>query len=130
MPPLHCSIQVRFLERCEPFLSLVLVIGKIDDLLLWWRIAANSDVFLGGGLKMISRFVVVPAIPTETGSMRNGTRFYCETAPIGFNIYDNEEKLRLKTTYQARDEAEVECQRLNQERLDNVLSERESMIAP
>jgi len=62
--------------------------------------------------------------------MRNGTRFYCETAPIGFNIYDNEEKLRLKTTYQARDEAEVECQRLNQERLDNVLSERESMIAP
>lgn len=61
--------------------------------------------------------------------MRNGTRFYFETAPIGFNIYDNEEKLRLKTTYQARDEAEVECQRLNQERIDDVLSERESMIA-
>ncbi|BFO02788.1 hypothetical protein KNHN1_11660 [Pseudomonas guariconensis] len=42
------------------------------------------------------------------GSMRNGSRFYCKTAPIGFNIYDNEEKLRLKTTYQAREEAKDE----------------------
>ncbi|CEL30587.1 hypothetical protein SRM1_03946 [Pseudomonas fluorescens] len=78
---------------------------------------------------MISRFVVVPAIPTETGSMRNGVRFYCETAPIGFNIYDNEEKLRLATTYQAREEAETECQRLNLERLQNVLTDREPMTA-
>lgn len=78
---------------------------------------------------MISRFVVVPAIPTETGSMRNGTRFYCKTAPIGANIYDNEEKLRLKTTYQAREEAEAECQRLNLGCLQNVLSERESTTA-
>lgn len=78
---------------------------------------------------MISRFVVVPAIPVETGSMRNGSRFYCKTAPIGFIIYDNQEKLRLKTAYQAREEAEDECQRLNQERLQNVLSERESVTA-
>jgi hypothetical protein len=78
---------------------------------------------------MISRFVVVPAIPTETGSMRSGGRFYCETAPIGFNIYDNEEKLRLKTTYQAREEAGVECQRLNLERLQYVIAERESTTA-
>lgn len=78
---------------------------------------------------MISRFVVVPAIPTQTGSMRNGARFYCKTAPIGFNIYDNEEKLRLTTTYQAREEADAECQRLNLERLKNVLSDRESMTA-
>ncbi|TPG74684.1 hypothetical protein EAH78_24025 [Pseudomonas arsenicoxydans] len=76
---------------------------------------------------MISRFIVVPAIPTETGSMRNGTRFYCETAPIGFNIYDNEEKARLKATYQTRGEAEGECQRLNLDRLQSVLSEREFM---
>nr|WP_262416905.1 hypothetical protein [Pseudomonas sp. P867] len=66
---------------------------------------------------MTSRFVVVPAIPTETGSMRNGARFYCKTAPIGFNIYDNEEKLRLKAPYQTRLEAESECQRLNLKRL-------------
>ena len=61
--------------------------------------------------------------------MRNGVRFYCETAPIGFNIYDNEEKLRLATTYQAREEAETECQRLNLERLQNVLTDREPMTA-
>ncbi|ANJ59279.1 hypothetical protein PMA3_06505 [Pseudomonas silesiensis] len=78
---------------------------------------------------MIWRFVVVPAIPTETVSMRNGARFYCKTAPIGFNIYDNEEKLRLTTTYQAREEADAECQRLNVERLQNALSDRESMTA-
>ena len=74
---------------------------------------------------MISRFVVVPAIPTETGSTRKGVRFYCQTAPIGFNLYDNEGKLRLKTTYQTREEAESECLRVNMERLQNVLSERE-----
>ncbi|VVP47598.1 hypothetical protein PS838_05178 [Pseudomonas fluorescens] len=59
--------------------------------------------------------------------MRNGSRFYCQTAPIGFNLYDNEKKLRLKTTYQAREEAESECQRVNLGRLKDVLSERESM---
>lgn len=48
--------------------------------------------------------------------MRNGASF-CKTAPIGFNIYDNKEKLRLTTTYQARDVAEMECQRLNLARL-------------
>jgi hypothetical protein len=66
---------------------------------------------------MISRFVVVPAIPMDTGSLRNGSRFYCQTAPIGFNLYDNEEKLRLKTTYQTREEAESECQRINRKPL-------------
>ncbi|MNE80077.1 hypothetical protein D3C76_1118250 [compost metagenome] len=65
---------------------------------------------------MISRFVVVPANPKETGSMRNGASF-CKTAPIGFNIYDNKDKLRLTTTYYAREVAEVECQRLNLTRL-------------
>jgi hypothetical protein len=79
---------------------------------------------LGEGVKMISRFVVVPAIPKEIGTTRDGSRFYCQTAPIGFNIYDNEEKLRLKTSYQTRAEAESECQRLNLERLQSILSER------
>lgn len=76
---------------------------------------------------MISRFVVVPAIPTETGSIRSGTRFYCETAPIGFNIYDNEEKRRLKTTYQVRQEAQEACARLNHEQFRETFVERESM---
>lgn len=59
--------------------------------------------------------------------MRDGTRFYCETAPIGFNIYDNEEKRRLKTTYQIREEARDECQRLNHKQFREVLTERQSM---
>lgn len=61
--------------------------------------------------------------------MRNGSRFYCQTAPIGFNLYDNEEKLRLKATYQTREEAEGECQRLNLEGLQSILSEQESVTA-
>ncbi len=76
---------------------------------------------------MMSKFVVVPAIPEEMGSVRNGTRFYCQTAPIGFNLFDNEETLRLKITYQTRVEAENVCQWLNVERLRSVLSERESV---
>ena len=74
---------------------------------------------------MISRFVVVPAVPTETGSMRNGSRFYCQTAPLGFNLYDNQEKLRLKTVYQTRAEAERACQEFNQESLQGMLSRQE-----
>ena len=120
------------IPRCrsyrKPFQGRLCLSSETDgEDLLWWLIAANSEEVLGEGVKMISRFVVVPAIPTETGSMRNGARFYCETAPIGFGIYDNEEKLRLTTTYQAREEAETECQRLNLERLQYELAERESM---
>lgn len=122
------------IPRCrsyrESFQGRLCLSSKTDgEDLLWWLIAANSEEVLGEGVKMISRFVVVPAIPTETGSMRNGVRFYCETAPIGFNIYDNEEKLRLATTYQAREEADAECQRLNLERLQNVLTDRDPMTA-
>lgn len=95
--------------------------------LRWWLKAANSKEVLGEGVKMISRFVVVPAIPIETGSVRNGARFYCKTAPIGFILYDNEERLRLKTTYQTREEAERECLRANMTRLQGVLSERDSL---
>lgn len=49
--------------------------------------------------------------------MRNGSRFYCQTAPTGFNLYDNEEKLRLKGSYQTPVEADDECQRANLEQI-------------
>lgn len=39
---------------------------------------------------MIQRFVVVPAIPTEAGPVRNGTRFHSTTVPAGFDTYDNQ----------------------------------------
>ncbi len=72
---------------------------------------------------MIPRFVVVPAVPTETGSSRNGMHGYCKTAPIGFNIYDNEKKLRCKATFLNREEAEAECLRLNLRRLQSIPSQ-------
>lgn len=71
---------------------------------------------------MIPRFVVVPAVPTETGSLRKGTPGYCKTAPIGFNIYDNEKKLRSQATFLSREEAEAERQWLNLRRLQSVPS--------
>jgi hypothetical protein len=62
---------------------------------------------------MIQRFVVVPAIPAETGSVRNVTRFHSTTVPSGFDIYDNQDKQRLQFTYPTRIEADAECERLN-----------------
>lgn len=76
---------------------------------------------------MISRFVVVPAIPTETGSTRDGMRFYCETAPSVSTSMTTKKKHRLKTTYQIREEVRDECQRLNHKQLLEVLTERQSM---
>ncbi|MNP47603.1 hypothetical protein D3C76_1416680 [compost metagenome] len=66
---------------------------------------------------MTSRFVVVPAIPTETGSIRSGSRFYSSTVPSGFNIYDNKEKCRLPLSFLTRAEAETECEVKNSEQL-------------
>jgi hypothetical protein len=77
---------------------------------------------------MAFRFGVVPALPTDTESMRNGTRSYCKTATVGFNLYDTDKKLRLQNTYQTRAEAEYECQRHNMVRLQIVHSEREAPL--
>ena len=97
-----------------------------DDHLLYWPIAANRYGVIHEAMEMNKRFVVIPAIPIETGSVRNGTRFYCGTAPIGFNIYDNDEKSRSKAVYQTRSEAEGECQRLNLELVNAVLAQQQS----
>jgi len=75
------------------------------------------------GKNMMPRFVVVPSIPKETGSTRSGARFYCTTAPIDFDIYDNEGKCRLKICYTTRIEANAECERLNSEILESALAE-------
>ncbi|UVL43012.1 hypothetical protein LOY55_13280 [Pseudomonas sp. B21-040] len=69
------------------------------------------------------RFVVVPSIPKETGSARSGSRFYCTTAPIDFDIYDNEGKCRLKICYPTRMEANAECERLNAELIETLQAE-------
>jgi len=59
---------------------------------------------------MLPRFVIVPA-PAVSG--RVGTRFYAETISDGFNIYDNKEKKRLKSSYLSRREADDACQKMN-----------------
>jgi hypothetical protein len=79
---------------------------------------------------MIPRFAVVPAIPTETGSTRDGSRFYCKTASIGFNLYDNEEKRRLPTHYATREDADRECLQLNDEYLQCMRAERSGVNSP
>jgi hypothetical protein len=66
---------------------------------------------------MLSRFLIVPGIPTETGSTREGTRFYSTMASNGFNIYDNKEKCRLALGFATRAEAEAECRSKNAEQL-------------
>jgi hypothetical protein len=66
---------------------------------------------------MTSRFIVVPGIPKETGSVRNGSRFYSSMAPCGYNIYDNKEKCRLPAPFPTRMEAEAECEAKNSEQL-------------
>ncbi|MBM3106239.1 hypothetical protein H8F21_27775 [Pseudomonas sp. P66] len=64
---------------------------------------------------MQSRFVIVPAVPIEQESFRAGTRFYATTVPGGFDIYDNQEKIRLKPSYNGKEEAMIHCARLNAE---------------
>ena len=69
------------------------------------------------------RFVAVPAVPKETGSMRIGSRFYCTTGLIGFNVYDSEARCRLPDCYSTRDEANEACKQLNTEHLQNMATE-------
>ncbi|BDM22388.1 Arm DNA-binding domain-containing protein [Pseudomonas sp. LRP2-20] len=64
---------------------------------------------------MQSRFVIVPAVPIEKESFQSGSRFYAATVSGGFDIYDNQEKLRLKSSYASRSQAEAARVRLNSE---------------
>lgn len=66
---------------------------------------------------MLSRFVIVPGIPVETGSVREGARFYSTMTPNGFNIYDNKERCRLALVFATLAEAEAECRAKNSEQL-------------
>ena len=69
----------------------------------------NNKGLRNQGDVMVSRFVVVPAIPTETGSVRIGGRYYSSMAPCGFDIFDDKEKCRLGLSFPTRAEAEAEC---------------------
>lgn len=62
---------------------------------------------------MNPRFVVVPAIRTKTASGREGIQLHTGLIPIGFNLYDNQDKQRMKAHYGTHLEAQAECERLN-----------------
>ncbi|MFQ6572156.1 hypothetical protein [Pseudomonas sp. UM16] len=64
---------------------------------------------------MQPRFVIVPAVPIEQESFRTGTRYYATTVSGGFDIYDNQEKGRLKPSYLEKEEAIKHCARMNAE---------------
>lgn len=64
---------------------------------------------------MQSRFVIVPAVPIENESFQVGNRFYAATCSGGFDIYDNQEKIRLNRGFASRSLGEKECDKMNAE---------------
>ncbi|MGE8169045.1 hypothetical protein ACQKO7_12675 [Pseudomonas putida] len=64
---------------------------------------------------MQPRFVIVPAIPIEGASFHIGSRFYSKTTSGGFDIYDNQEKERLKHGFAERSDASSACDKMNYE---------------
>lgn len=62
---------------------------------------------------MSPRFVAVPAVPAKAELVHELDGCSCKPALSGFNIYDNQDKQRLKSHYPTRQEAETECERLN-----------------
>ncbi|MHC6225506.1 hypothetical protein ACYU03_12150 [Pseudomonas sp. X10] len=65
--------------------------------------------------QMRARFVTVPAVPILKESSLSGARFRARTEPGSFDIYDNQEKVRLTITFKSRAEAQAECDRKNSE---------------
>lgn len=61
---------------------------------------------------MLPRFVIVPALPIEQEPFRQGIRHFSTTISGVFDIYDNQEKLRLKPSYPTRALAETACVKL------------------
>ncbi|MDZ3992234.1 Arm DNA-binding domain-containing protein [Pseudomonas sp. Teo4] len=62
---------------------------------------------------MQPRFVIVPAVPVEGESFRIGNRFYAAAVSVGFDIYDNQEKERLKRGFINRSDAAAACDNMN-----------------
>ncbi|GLO14687.1 hypothetical protein PPUJ20028_32700 [Pseudomonas putida] len=64
---------------------------------------------------MQPRFVIVPAVPVEGESFRIGNRFYATTTSGGFDIYDNQEKQRLRRGFVNKSQAAAACDLMNAE---------------
>ncbi|SDQ68394.1 hypothetical protein SAMN05216487_3260 [Pseudomonas sp. UC 17F4] len=64
---------------------------------------------------MQPRFVIVPAVPIATESFHSGGRYYANTLSSGFDVYDNQEKMRLKPSYANKGLAGAACAKMNME---------------
>ncbi|MBF8668336.1 hypothetical protein IR012_00725 [Pseudomonas putida] len=64
---------------------------------------------------MQPRFVLVPAVPVDSDAIRVGVRFYAQTVSEGFDIYDNQEKTRLKQGFPTRSVGDAICDKMNAE---------------
>ncbi|NQD77890.1 hypothetical protein [Pseudomonas sp. CM27] len=62
---------------------------------------------------MQPRFVIVPAVPIEGETFQIGNRFFAATTSGGFDIYDNQEKQRLKRGFINRSQAAGACDTMN-----------------
>ncbi|MBK4992428.1 hypothetical protein IAE39_000602 [Pseudomonas sp. S37] len=67
---------------------------------------------------MQPRFVLVPGVPSDTESFRLGIRYYARTVSEGFDIYDNQEKARLKRGFPTRDLGAAMCEKMNAEAIN------------
>jgi len=65
-----------------------------------------------GNGKMQPRFVIVPAVPIENESFQIGSRFYAATTSGGFDIYDKQEKIRIKRNFPNKSLAITECEKM------------------
>lgn len=70
---------------------------------------------------MPPRFVLVPAIPIAKGSQRVVNRYYAQTMSDGFDIYDNQEKVRLEHRFPNKAIGLEACDRLNDDSFDPTL---------
>ena len=64
---------------------------------------------------MQPRFVIVPAVPIFKDSIQSSSPFHAPTVSGGFDIYDNQDKLRLEPSFPSRAAAEAACTRMNSE---------------
>jgi len=62
---------------------------------------------------MQPRFVIVPGVPVEGAAFQVGNRFFSQTTSGGFDVYDNQEKARLKRGFTSRSEAASACEKMN-----------------
>lgn len=63
---------------------------------------------------MLLRYVIVPALPDTPNALHRNERLCSDAIQNAYDIYDNQEKQRLKPSYPTQKEAAAECEKMNQ----------------